>query len=306
MSAENLLKDIKDDNTHGASEILVKAAECLTTFSDEFDFTKKDEYYSALVGVGKRLIASRPSMAPLFNYVNEVILALEEGLEDAHDVKDQKRQLKTVSSEFLVRSQDARKHIREHVNELIAIDSTILTHSYSQTALKSLVYAKSQGKEISVVATESRPIYEGRETAKVLAQNGIKTTFVADMTAFYLLKNIDMILVGCDTLCLSGIVNKIGTLGLAIAASHNGIPFYSLCEKNKLLPSAYMKKPKIEEKDPDEILTDPKDITVHNIYFDLTPHNLVTGIVMEDGIIAPEDVEKLLTRLKVSSVLTKG
>jgi translation initiation factor 2B subunit (eIF-2B alpha/beta/delta family) len=282
------------------------AAEYLMAFSEEADSENTDQFYTEIVEAGQRLIKTRPSMAPLFNYVNEVLLALCEGKEGAGDVKGQKELVMRVSSEYLKRSKEARNRIRAHMDDLIKANSTILIHSYSQTVVQSLVYAKSQGKNMKVIVTESRPVFEGRKTAEVLVQNEIRTTLIADMTSFSVLENMDLILVGCDTLCEAGIVNKTGTMGLAIAASHFNVPVYVLCEKNKMIPPAYMTKPDIVEQDPGEILEAPKGIAIYNIYFDVTHHSLVTGIITEDGIMTSKDAKKLLTGLKVSSELLKG
>jgi eIF-2B alpha/beta/delta-like uncharacterized protein len=303
MAYEDLLLDIEKDNSSGASEIVMKANKCLLSFSEEFKSNSKQEFYKELMNVGKRLIKAQPEMAPLFNFINGLLLDLEEQQNSLLEVNEEKKLVKTYSNGFLSQSKMAQNKIQKLVLDLIDNNSTILTNSYSSTVVKSLIYAETKGKVMKVIACESRPIYEGRKTARILAEQGIDTILIADMSAFNFLEDVDLILTGCDCICQAGIINKIGTKGIAMAASHYNIPFYVICEKSKLLPSAYFKEPKIEKKDPTEILEDPGKINIHNIYFDKTPYKYVLGIVTEDGMLAPFEVENLLGNMKVAPEL---
>lgn len=303
MGYDDQLREIENDNSSGASEIVMRANQCLLSFLEEFESDSKKEYFEEMVKVGKRLIRAQPEMAPLFNYVNGVILVLEDSLDIVIDVNEEKRMVKTYSEDFLSRSRMAQKNIQKLVLDLIDNNSTIMTHSYSSTVVKSLLYAKNKGKVMKVIVLESRPIFEGVKTARILAEHEIDTCLIADMAAFNFLEDVDLILTGCDCICLAGIVNKIGTKGLAMAASHSNIPFYIIGEKSKLLPSAYMTQPKIEKKDPIEILEDPGKINIHNIYFDKTPYNFIFGIVTEDGMLPPFEIERSLANMKVATAL---
>jgi eIF-2B alpha/beta/delta-like uncharacterized protein len=303
MGYEDQLREIENDNSSGASEIVKRVDQCLLAFSEENELDSKKEFFEEMVKVGKRLIQTQPEMAPLFNYVNGVLLALEDSLDIVSDVNKQKRWVKIYSNDFISQSKMAQKHIQKLVLDLIDNNFTILTHSYSSTVVKSLIYAKNKGKIMKVIVLESRPIYEGRKTARILAEHGIDTHLIADMAAYNFLEDVDLILTGCDCICRAGIINKIGTKGIAMAASYSNIPFYVIGEKSKLLPSAYLEEPKIEEKDPTEILENPGKINIHNIYFDKTPYKYIFGIVTEDGMLAPFEVEDLLDNLKVTSEL---
>ncbi len=149
-------------------------------------------------------------------------------------------------------------------------------------------------KDITVIVAESRPLFEGRSTAKILSENGISVTLIADMASFHFLKDVDMILTGTDCVCSNGVVNKIGTKGLAIAASQYKIPFYVISSMSKFLPSKYMDEPVIEEKEHREVLEEPVDFSVKNIYFDITPLRFITGIITEDGVVGVNEVKALL------------
>jgi translation initiation factor 2B subunit (eIF-2B alpha/beta/delta family) len=303
MNYEDLIQDIEEDNSSGASEIVKKANQCLLSFSKEFESDSKQEFLKKVIIVGKKLIKAQPEMAPLFNFVNGMILILNEQLNIVLDVGEQKRFVHRFSQEFLLQAKMAQNKIQKRVLDLIDNNSTIMTHSYSSTVIKSLLYAEKKGKVMKVIVLESRPIYEGRKTAKILSEHDIETTLIADMAAFNFLDEVDLILTGCDSICQAGIVNKIGTKGLAMAASISNIPFYVIGEKNKMLPSAYLKEPKIEKRDPFEIFEESGKINIHNIYFDKTPYKYIHGIVCEDQMVAPFKIENLLGNMMVASEL---
>ncbi|UCE74256.1 MAG: hypothetical protein JSV56_00750, partial [Methanomassiliicoccales archaeon] len=86
-------------------------------------------------------------------------------------------------------------------------------------------------------------------------------------------------------------------------AWYHDIPFFILSEKSKFLSSKYRKEPAIEEREPQEILEDIKGITARNIYFDITPHEFIKGIITEEGIINVDEIQSILGKLEVSSGL---
>ena len=111
----------------------------------------------------------------------------------------------------------------------------ILTHSFSSTVY-SAIKATAQQHPIEVVATESRPLCEGKELAQMLTAQGISTTLIADEQALTLLPSCDAVWVGADTVAEEFFVNKVGTLAIAKAAHEGGIPLFVLCDSLKFLP----------------------------------------------------------------------
>jgi eIF-2B alpha/beta/delta-like uncharacterized protein len=303
VKAEALLKVIESDNLSGAAEILHRAKDCLITYSQEVQSDSPSGYLELMADFGQRLAAAQPSMAPLFNYVNKVLLFLEDSENASMKVPQLREEIISVSEEFITGSEDALRNIERHVSDLVETGYTIMTHSYSSTVIGSLINARINGKDLLVIVPESRPALEGRRTAKILSERGIRTKIIADMASFGQLKDVDMVLVGCDTICKAGIVNKIGTLGLAITAKNYERPFYVAGERSKFLPSIYQKAPKIEMKDPQEILDDPGSIEIDNVYFDITPYEYITGIVTHEGMMMVDHVDRILDGLRVSEKL---
>jgi translation initiation factor 2B subunit (eIF-2B alpha/beta/delta family) len=109
-------------------------------------------------------------------------------------------------------------------------------------------------------------------------------------------------MVGADTLSPYGLVNKIGTFGLAVASKEFRKDFYTLCSTDKILP----KRGTIEdEKDPLEITSKClPNVTPINRYFDLTPLTYLTGVVTEKGIMTPSEIKEYMKGLKIHRLLS--
>lgn len=197
--------------------------------------------------------------------------------------------------------------------ELIRDGMTVHTHCNAGalatvdwgTALGVVFMAKAQGKNVQVIADETRPLLQGsRITAWECLQAGIPTTVICDDMAGLALKlgKSDIIIVGADRVAANGdFANKIGTYSLAILAKYHGIPFYTAAPASTIDVS----KPDgnsipIEERDPDEIAmgfgkrTAPLGADYWNPAFDVTPHELLSGIITEAGVVYPPFEDKLV------------
>jgi len=115
--------------------------------------------------------------------------------------------------------------------------------------------------------------------------------------------DIDVLLVGADSLSTEGLVNKIGTYPLALAARAHQVPFYALCGTEKLLPLGYT-LPEQSTKEPKEVWPDhPRRVEVINRYFDLTPWEYLTGIVTEEGVLGPTEVRAIISERRLHAWL---
>lgn len=166
------------------------------------------------------------------------------------------------------------------------------------TALAPIYVASSRGKEVCVLATETRPLLQGsRLTAWELTRAGIPVTVITDSAAASRMRagGVDVCLVGADRVVANGdVANKVGTYGLAVLAHHHGIPFYVAMPSSTIdptLPSG--DHIAIEERDPREVSTlgdrsvTAEMATVGNAAFDVTPAELVTAFITDRGIVSP-------------------
>ena len=159
-----------------------------------------------------------------------------------------------------------------------------------------IIQAKEQGKRLKVFADETRPLLQGaRLTTWELKKAGIPVTLITDSMAGYFISRgeIDCVIVGADRIAANGdTANKIGTYTLAVLAKENGIPFYVAAPTTTIDTSlASGKEIPIEQRKPEEVTKirgvqiAPDDISVENPAFDVTPHQYITAIITERGII---------------------
>ena len=210
-------------------------------------------------------------------------------------------------ADLIVREDVEMNHrLSEIALSLIRHGDTILTHCNAGalatcgwgTALGVIRTAWDAGLDIKVYADETRPRLQGaRLTAWELTEAGIPVTLIPDSAAATLIREgkIDLIVLGADRITANGdVANKLGTFPLSIVAKEYGVPFYSAAPTSTIDFS--MKSGKdipIEERDPDEVrMIDgvqiaPRDVPVFNPSFDVTPHQNITGIITEKGIIRP-------------------
>jgi methylthioribose-1-phosphate isomerase len=163
------------------------------------------------------------------------------------------------------------------------------------TALGIVRSAVAAGKQVEVIADETRPVLQGaRLTAWEMQQEGIAVTLIADGAAGYLMSrgDIDAVIVGADRVAANGdVANKIGTYMVAAAAARHGVPFYVACPVSTLdLSAATGEEIPIEERPAAEVLGfsaatwSPAGVRVRNPAFDITPAELVTALVTDRGV----------------------
>ena len=202
--------------------------------------------------------------------------------------------------------------------ELVQTGQGILTHCNAGslatagygTALAVLYTAAEQGKAIKVFADETRPLLQGaRLTTWELQQAGIDVTLICDSMAAQVMREgkIQLVIVGADRIAANGdTANKIGTYGVAVLARAHAIPFYVAAPSSTFdLSIQDGSQIPIEQRDPREItqglgkVIAPDGIRVYNPAFDVTPAELIAGIITEKGLIQP--VNKQTIRHAIAS-----
>lgn len=202
---------------------------------------------------------------------------------------------------YLRRAQEYQKMIEKAKDEMGTVGTKLiknggvyLTHCHSSTVTSMFIKAKKERENFSVFATETRPMFQGRITAKELLEAGIEATLIIDDAAISLLegqqKQIEAVFIGADLLTDKGFVNKVGSLGLACAAKRNRTPFYSLSILLKYDPRPFSKE-LIEQRNPDEIWKEaPQNLKIYAPAFDFVPYDTGVKIISEKGIIEGKDI----------------
>lgn len=198
----------------------------------------------------------------------------------------------------------ANRALGKHGALLIPNQAQVLTHCNAGalatagygTALGVVRAAKEAGKRISVLATETRPVLQGaRLTAWELKKDRIPATLITDSMAghFMRLGGVSCVVVGADRIAANGdVANKIGTYTLAVLAKRHHVPFFVAAPTSTIdLSCPRGEKIPIENRDPTEIThvggrrIAPSGVHVANPAFDVTPHELVTAIISERGVV---------------------
>ncbi len=300
---ENVLRAIREDNTSGASELVHRAVQGLILFSETSKNPSPSRLKRDLLDFVKRLISCQPTMAPFLNLANAALM----GIEDVEDVDGIREAVGEAAKAFLRGAREIPRRIAIHAANLLSGKDGILTHSYSSTVFEAIRSAATSDRDLRVICTESRPALEGVNLAKKLAAEKVKIHLALDSAAPSLLRDVDLVLTGGDALSPSGLVNKIGTYGLGIAARANGVPFYALCGTDKILTEGLAKRLRIEPKDPGEVLPTPHPgVEVINHYFDITPIEFLSGVVTEEGVWQRDQLNRFVAGLRVCKALREG
>jgi ribose 1,5-bisphosphate isomerase len=206
-----------------------------------------------------------------------------------------------ASKEFIETARTAVQRIGEIGARRIRDGDLVLTHCNSSAAIEVMKTAWSQGKRFEVLATETRPRYQGRITAKELTRANIPVTLILDDAVRYFIQDVDKVIVGADAITANGaLVNKIGTSMIALAAHEARVRVLVAAETYKFSPETVIGElVTIEERDPSEIITEEErkqvgPIKVLNPSFDVTPPEFIDLIITERGIIPPVGVFLIL------------
>lgn len=317
----DVAKSIKVMNVRGAPAIGVAAAMGMACaaieYSKKFDPSspQKDVDYEKFLAnmeeAGKIIKGTRPTAVNLFWAVDRILNKVKE-LEKTTG-KNAKEITEGIITECKLMAQEditTNKNIGKYGADILEDGDTVLTHCNAGslatvqygTALAPIRSAIEQGKNISVIADETRPRLQGaRLTAFELHYDKIPVKVESDGAAglSMMLGKIQKIIVGADRITKDAVFNKIGTYMVALAAKRHNIPFYVAAPVSTLSLSESGDVVTIEQRDDTEVRIvlgkveiTPKGVEAINYAFDRTPFDLVTGIITEDGVFTPEELLK--------------
>lgn len=186
--------------------------------------------------------------------------------------------------EIMKHFDEAQDKINKKVFKLIRNGDVIFTHCHSTNVVNALVYAKKKGKKFEVYNTETRPLFQGRKTARELKKAGIKVTMFVDSAVGVALskeqgtKKVDKVFIGADALLKKGVINKIGSETIARIARAEKIPVYVIADSWKFTK----KKVPREQRKLDEVWDKaPKGVKLKNPAFEFVKKKYITGVVTE-------------------------
>ncbi|HIC05528.1 MAG: S-methyl-5-thioribose-1-phosphate isomerase [Thaumarchaeota archaeon] len=290
---------IKTLVVRGAPAIGVSGAFGLALAALQSNASTKEKMINDLNSAKNVLFETRPTAVNL-------AWGLEKIMEVARSCKDPEEIKKiVVETAKQMADQDVKINMTmgKHGSKLFDDNDTVLTHCNAGalatvgygTALGVIRASKESGKNIKVIATETRPVQQGsRLTAFELKHDGIDVSLIPDTAVGYTLANnlVNKIIVGADRILKTGhVFNKIGTYQIALLAKHHNVPFYVAAPLSTFDLSSNPEDVVIEQRKSSEVTgigekkTAPNDINVINPAFDMTPPELISGIITENGVI---------------------
>lgn len=297
----DVAESIKRLAIRGAPAIGVAAAMGLALCAVKSTSSTKAKIMDELKSAYKILLKTRPTAINL-KWGLDVVLEEAEKYESVEDIKKF-----AVACAVRMSQEDIaiNRKLGRFGSDLIKDGDVVMTHcnagalatvSYG-TALGVIRSVKESGKKISVIATETRPVMQGsRLTAFELVHDEIDVSLVPDTAVGHLMANkmIDKVIVGADRILKSGhVYNKIGTYQVALLSKSHGIPFYVAAPLSTFDLCSETSDITIEERSVEEVTKigdkriAPTGVRIFNPAFDLTPPELIAGIITEKGVIVP-------------------
>ena len=288
MRAKEAAEDIASMRVRGAAELARHAAEGLRGEALAYEGHDLNALRALLDDGRHQLIQARPTAVSL---TNAVAYALKDA-DKATSAQELRLLVSGNAEAFIKRSREALKTIGQLGANRIRDGDLVMTHCNSKAALSAIIAAHEQGKDIHVLATESRPWRQGLLTAKDLHQAGVPVELIIDSAVRSMMNKVDVVVVGADTIASNGaLINKIGTAQVALAAHEARVPFVVCAGTFKFSPRTVSGElVNIEERGAAEIVKEgelPPGVRVRNPVFDATPAEYIDCIVTEIGVIPP-------------------
>jgi methylthioribose-1-phosphate isomerase len=252
-----------------------------------------------------RLLGStRPTAVNLFNVLNRMrgVLQAASGVGDRETIQQLEREARVIQAEDI----EACHRIGELGAALLNAGTSVLTHCNAGalatagdgTALSVVTTAHRQGKIRQVYVDETRPLFQGaRLTSWELLRAGIEVVLITDSTAASVLREgrVQAVIVGADRIAANGdTANKVGTYPLAVLAQRHNVPMYVAAPVSTLDPHTLTGNDiPIEERDPSEVTQvagiriAPEGVRTYTPAFDVTPHELISAIITDRGVLRP-------------------
>lgn len=300
MTWEPLLDELARDRTSGAQELTRLVSSFLSRYLREEQ--GGEGCAERLLSLTRRILDAQPAMASIITLLNHLWLKLEQVGEPGPVRLALAAELEQMGLETELRLD----RLAEICSDLLPEGSVVLVHSYSSTVLRALLAAHEAGKGIRVLCSEGRPAFEGVRLAEALAAAAAPVHLCVDAALPGLVREADLVLVGAIAVVEDGAINKIGTYPLALAAKAMGRPFYIAASLNKLLPASLVPLLRIPDRPPGEIWQGMfQKLQVRNRYFEITPLDLITGIITEAGLWSRRKLQSAFLKAPVSATLVR-
>ena len=304
---ETVVKRVHEDVIGGAADTALEIVDAIDRMVEDNNSTNLDELVKEIEEAVDSILGVLPSLAPPINALHMLMKQVDSAVENDACASDLKAAIHLEAQRFRDFAEQALENVAQYGAEKIKDGDSIFMYSMSSTVWRILKRAKDQGKSIRVSVTESRPANEGLWTVDKMAEYGIPVTVGIDAAIGIMIPQADMVMVGADVIASTGeTLCKVGTYPSALVAKAFGIPFYVAADTLKFDTSTLIGLPfQISQTTREDILDDnaPAEAVVYSPHFDLTPPELITAFITEEGFLHPTAVSAWMRDMPLSKTL---
>ena len=288
------------DHRAGASELLGFAAAASRAALAE---TGPDP--APLARALRRVCHAQPAMGAVFRLASRALEVAETAARRVDTPDRAEEEIGLALDRFVTDFDEAGHAVVEHARAVFPASGWAATHSRSSLVEALFLGLAGQGTQVRVLLSESRPLLEGRDLARRLAEAKIPCWLTVDAAAALLLPRASVVLVGADAVLPKTFVNKIGTYALLLAARELNVPAYVLAQRAKFLPSG-VSLFELGERDPEQVWKDSAlGVSVRNPTFEESPLGLVRGVIVESGLMLPNETGVAASETSLVEALRK-
>ncbi len=317
-SVQQTAADIRSLKIQGARRIAAAALGGLQAAAQASHARTPSAFYEDLLAAARLLESTRPTEPMMRNALEETLrFALASSrTRPSSSLPALKAALMRHERRLLGEMEKSANSIAKFGAAEIPHNARILIHCHSTTLMRVLVAAQKAGKRPSVTCLETRPLYQGRLSARELSAAGVKTSLAVDSAAGSLMSQTDLVLVGADAITAEGdLINKVGTSTLAQLAHMHSVRFLCAAETWKYDPLTRLgRREPIEQRDWREVwgsglygqekgknLKKPSKLSILNPAFDRTPARYVSAYITEEGLLPPAQVG-IMAQAKLNAI----
>ena len=270
------VNDLGRDRVHGASFLGRRSIEILAEVARVSKVDSIDALFSNLLSMVLELRKVQRNMATIRNLTGRFLFEAEAARQTTTSLDNYRETVTTLAQKAQTDAEAAAEDASRNTVPLLPEEGHVLTHSNSSTVRRALDLAVKSRRKLTVYVIESSPGLEGKQLAKDLIEIGVPVKLIADSAVNSIISDIDMVIVGADSVLANGsVINKIGTSKIANAAKEEEIPFFAVCETAKFSAADFL----------------GEQIQIAETLFDLTPAEYISKVVTELGPIEPGEVE---------------
>lgn len=297
----SIISDIKAIKIQGATNVALATVKCMHLWLEQYKesaYKDKRSFIEELRVFGEEVAKARPNEPLAKNLVKFVTYEMIVRFTDSITFSQVVANAEELFTEYGEMIESTKKSILKGGVEVLKDCNEILTHCHSSTAVGVLVGVKgARSGDLTVISTETRPRFQGRITSQKLLDQGVKTIMIVDSTApsFIIQEKyipVDAVIIGVDQVNADGsAINKVGSMGLALAASSAGKPVYVVGPLLKVDVSTVYTPIEVELRSAKEIWDEaPEGLKLINPAFEVIPADLITAYITEFGVVAPSEV----------------